>query len=246
MKLTGIAWWKRNIKYVSKNLGQLSDCSTSYIASVTISASANNFLTWKSYKNVINAVMFDECVLELWPEMATRGRIINQLNKCFFAYFISGTALTWPLDDGHRGNIWFVRITQLSKDFCTILYFGKQPNNHLKLTGRLVPSELLPLRRLQPPPRLPHQQRLPRETLLQEVLQQEVRPANQVICHWKDDNFAFCDQKEMFRKSLWFLSRCLTAAFFIQVVWHRPQDAGLERDQEQRRQEKLPALRRPG
>ena len=31
----------------------------------------------KATKNVFNAVMFDECVLELWPEMATRGRLIN-------------------------------------------------------------------------------------------------------------------------------------------------------------------------
>ena len=55
--------------------------------------------------------------------MARNGHqmALNQLNKCFFAYFIRGTALTCPLDDSHRGNIWCARITQLSKDFCYTL-----------------------------------------------------------------------------------------------------------------------------
>ena len=46
-------------------------------------------------------------------------RALNQLNKCFFAYFISGIALNCPLD---WGNIWFARIPQLSKDFWYLLY----------------------------------------------------------------------------------------------------------------------------
>ena len=62
--------------------------------------------------------MFDECVLELWPENGHQ-RALNQLNKCFLAYFISGTALTCPLD---WGNIWFARIWQLSQDFWDGLY----------------------------------------------------------------------------------------------------------------------------
>ena len=62
------------ITYGAKVLGQLCDSRTSYISSVTISASANNFLSWKI---LFNAVMFDECVFELWPEMATRRPLIN-------------------------------------------------------------------------------------------------------------------------------------------------------------------------
>ena len=31
-------------------------------------------------KNLFNAVMFHACVLELWPEMATRGRLINSIS----------------------------------------------------------------------------------------------------------------------------------------------------------------------
>ena len=72
-------------------------------------------------KIVFNADMFDESVLELWPEMATRGRLIY-LISAFFAYFICGTALTCPLDDSHRGNIWCARIRQLSKDFWDTFY----------------------------------------------------------------------------------------------------------------------------
>ena len=49
-------------------------------------------------------------------------RALNQLNKCFFAYFICGTALTCPLDNSQRGNIWCARITQLSTDFWYLLY----------------------------------------------------------------------------------------------------------------------------
>ena len=45
--------------------------------------------------------------------------------------------------------------------------------------GSVVPPQLLPVRGLQPAARLAHQQRRPRrKALLQEVLQQEVRPAN--------------------------------------------------------------------
>ena len=55
--------------------------------------------------------------------MASNGhqRALNQFNECFFAYLICGIALTCPLDDSHRGNIWCARIRQLSEDFCTIL-----------------------------------------------------------------------------------------------------------------------------
>ena len=55
--------------------------------------------------------------------MARNGhqRALNQPNKCFFAYFICGTALTCPLDNSHRGNIWCARITHLSHDFWHIL-----------------------------------------------------------------------------------------------------------------------------
>ena len=55
--------------------------------------------------------------------MARNGhqRTLNQLNKCFYAYFICGTALTCPLEYSHWGNIWCARIRQLSKDICTIL-----------------------------------------------------------------------------------------------------------------------------
>ena len=49
--------------------------------------------------------------------MPTRGRLIN-----FFAYFISGTAITCPLDDSHRSKIWCARIRQLSKDFRDTFY----------------------------------------------------------------------------------------------------------------------------
>ena len=66
--------------------------------------------------------MFDECVLELWPEMATRWRLINSIG----AFLPILSELTCPLEDSHRGNIWWARITQLSKDFCTILYDVKQ------------------------------------------------------------------------------------------------------------------------
>ena len=68
--------------------------------------------------------MFDECVLELWPEMIWNGhqRALNQSNKCVFAYFICGTALTCPLGDGHRGNIWCARIPQLCMDFWGTFY----------------------------------------------------------------------------------------------------------------------------
>ena len=57
--------------------------------------------------------------------MARNGhqRALNQLNKCFFAYFICGTALTCPLDDNHRGNIWGVRITKLCMGFWDTFYY---------------------------------------------------------------------------------------------------------------------------
>ena len=32
---------------------------------------------------LFNAVMFDECVLELWPEMATKRRLINLVSAFF-------------------------------------------------------------------------------------------------------------------------------------------------------------------
>ena len=56
--------------------------------------------------------------------MARNGhqRALNQLNKCFFAYFICGTALTCPLDDSHRCNIWCARIPQLRMDFWDTFY----------------------------------------------------------------------------------------------------------------------------
>ena len=59
--------------------------------------------------------------------MARNGhqRALNQHNKYFFAYFTSGTALTCPLEDSHRGIIWCARIKQQSKDLCTILYLPK-------------------------------------------------------------------------------------------------------------------------
>ena len=68
------------IKYGAKVLTKVSDSRKSCISSVTISASANNFLSWQSYKKIFNAVMFDECVLALWPEMATRGRLFNLIS----------------------------------------------------------------------------------------------------------------------------------------------------------------------
>ena len=49
--------------------------------------------------------MFDECALESWPEMATRGRW-NKFMSDVFAYFICGTAFTCPLEDSHSGNKW--------------------------------------------------------------------------------------------------------------------------------------------
>ena len=56
--------------------------------------------------------------------MARNGhqRALNQPNKCVFAYFICGTALTYPLDDSHRGNIWIARIPQLCMDFWDTFY----------------------------------------------------------------------------------------------------------------------------
>ena len=56
--------------------------------------------------------------------MARNGhqRALNQLSKCFFAYFICCTALACPLDNSHWGNIWCVRIRQLSKDFSDTFY----------------------------------------------------------------------------------------------------------------------------
>ena len=99
------------VSYIKCVLGQLSDSRTSYIASVTISASANNVLSWKSYKKCF------QCCHDWWmciTIMARNGhqRALNQLNKCFF-----GTAYTCPLGDIRRGNIWCARIRQLSKDF---------------------------------------------------------------------------------------------------------------------------------
>ncbi len=58
----------------------------------------------------------------------------------------------------------------------------------LILAGLLVPQELLPLPRLHPPARLSDQQRRPgRRPLLQEVLQQEVGPADQGHLHRPQD-----------------------------------------------------------
>ena len=109
------------IKYGAKVLTKVSDSHTSCISSVTISASANNFLSWQSYKKII------QCCHVWWMcirIMARNGhqRALIQLNKCFFAYFICGTAITCPLDDSHWGNIWCVRIKQFCKDLRTILY----------------------------------------------------------------------------------------------------------------------------
>ena len=67
-------------------------------------------------------------------------RALNQLNWRFFAYFICGAALTCPLDDSHKGNIWFARITQLSKDFCTILYFLLR----IRFPGRPIFMQFIP------------------------------------------------------------------------------------------------------
>ena len=93
---------------------------------MTISASGNNFLSWKSYKNCI------QCHHVWWMcmrIMAINGhqRVLNQLNQCFFAYFISGTALTCPLEDSHWWNILCARITQLSTDFWYLLYIEVKP-----------------------------------------------------------------------------------------------------------------------
>ena len=60
--------------------------------------------------------------------MARNGhqRALNQLKKCYFAYFISVTALTCPLDDSHRGKIWGARITQLCMDFWDTFYLSNR------------------------------------------------------------------------------------------------------------------------
>ena len=41
----------------------------------------------KSTKNLFNAVMFDECELELLPEVATRGRLFNLMSA--FSHILS-------------------------------------------------------------------------------------------------------------------------------------------------------------
>ena len=89
---------------------------------MTISASANNFLSWQNYKNFIQWCH----VWWMWIRIMARNghqRALNQLKTCFFAYFISGTALICPLD---WGNIWFARIPQLSTDFWYLLYMKQK------------------------------------------------------------------------------------------------------------------------
>ena len=118
------------VKYGAKVFTKLSDSHTSYISSVTIRASANNFLSWQSYKKII------QCCHVWWMcirIMARNGhqKALIQLNKCLFAYFSCGTALTCPLDDSQWSNKWCARIKQLCKDLCTILYYMVTKKNNL-------------------------------------------------------------------------------------------------------------------
>ena len=66
-----------HIKIVSKVLEKMHDTRTSYIASAPLQTTSQ---VDKDTKNVFNAVMFDECVIELGPEMATRGSLIHLIS----------------------------------------------------------------------------------------------------------------------------------------------------------------------
>ena len=111
------------LKWVSKVLGKMCDSRTSYIGSVTISASANNLLTWLNYK------YFIQCCHVWWMRIRIiarndHQRALNQLRKMFaealivlFSIFYLWHCIACPMDDSHSGNIWCARITHLSKDF---------------------------------------------------------------------------------------------------------------------------------
>ena len=72
----------KQVKYGAKVLGWLCDSQTLYISSLTISASANNFLSWSSYNKCI------QCRHVWWMcirfmDGNDHQRALNQLIKCF-------------------------------------------------------------------------------------------------------------------------------------------------------------------
>ena len=66
--------------------------------------------------------MFDACVLELWPETATRGRLINLIST--FCIFYLWHCINLPSgQSSHKGNIWCTRIPQQCMDFWDTFYY---------------------------------------------------------------------------------------------------------------------------
>ena len=117
------------LKCVSKVLGKMCDSRISYIASVTIRASVNNFISRLSYKDVIQCCH----VWWMWIIITSRNehqRELNQLRKLFaealivlFCLFYLWYCIACPLDDWHRGNIRCARIKHLFKDFWDTIYY---------------------------------------------------------------------------------------------------------------------------
>ena len=70
------------VKCVSKVLGQLSDSRTSYICHSDYQHLCEQLPKLIKLQKIIQCchVMLDECVLELCPEMGTRGRLINLIS----------------------------------------------------------------------------------------------------------------------------------------------------------------------
>ena len=131
------------VKSVSKVLGKLSDSRISYFASVTISASENNFLSWFSYKKFIH-------VWWSWIRIMARNyhqRALHQLSKLFaealivlFCIFYLWYWIACPLDDSHWGNIWNARIRHQSQDFWDRLEHWIPPPGCLRPGARVSRS----------------------------------------------------------------------------------------------------------